>query len=173
MRVTRRRRLHDDSDQPKAITSTSDAQRKTKRRKSSRIEATLKGSSRFFFNLPAELIDIIFAYCDRSDLCSLCQVSRGFYSLTVPILYRSFKPLQWTDVIDLGQRIERGGSISGVDQDAINEAMLSEMRSISLSFKKSFYKHVFRYPDERTFTWMAQKTLENLVSIIKRTKKLQ
>lgn len=142
----------------------------------SRTKTTSKRSSKSgIFSLPTELLNIIFEHCEQRDLLALCSTSKPFYLVAAPALYRNFIPSQWTDLAKFTESNDKGiGPIISHRKEMARTLMKSvkriNLRWLGVTFCRDSLKGE---KNKRAYDYMAQKTLESLIELIKHTPNLR
>jgi hypothetical protein len=125
--------------------------------------ATKKGAGR---GLPVELVEKILSYCSREDLLKCCVVSKSLYQLVLPLIYRTYNPTIWPDVIRLERQLLRGMGPKCFDGKQTAAEIASKMKAIDLRFGKSPVSY-------REQEWALQETIRSLSRILPKTQNLR
>lgn len=123
-----------------------------------------------FTSLPTELFDIILAQCSKRDLLVLSCTSKDLYMITIPALYRDFRPSHWMEVAKLGRLLVKGMGPISLNRSAVTTSVGIQIRSITVQLGQLFAESEVdgKVVTDKTSAWLVQHTYDCLVDIIEK-----
>lgn len=121
--------------------------------------------------LPAEIINMILSHCDRPELVAICQTSSHCYVHATPLLYHTFNPYEWSDLVQLKHSMRRGMG----PRSAMSDLVAESIKVMDLRFHLSPSYDQAIDSDRRllrAYNRAAEMTLGCLAYILERTKNL-
>lgn len=111
-----------------------------------------------FEDLPTELVREVFSHCKHKELRNLCLSSKELYLIALSLLYRQFKPRNWTDLFNFERRLDNRIGLPCYNRRVMIDTISRSIREIEIPTSDIRMSH-------EGFIAMQQRMIESTVQI--------